>query len=151
MSNLAGLHLPKRVFWIFRFKQFVSTTRATSRQMPPEARYQDEFYRCCHAVAHGAVVTFLNRGWADFYIPSKKWGVELLHDGGDDLEGRYGRFTGNGKYSLLDVDDFIVLDFRTCRVGDPHFDMRLVSLGPSLCLIVFSPFGSPKSLSCRFQ
>jgi hypothetical protein len=98
-------------------------------QAPPEAKFQDEFYRCCHAVSHCAIVTFpefgTEHGWVDFYIPSRKWGMGLLR-GGNDLEGYCGRFTGNGKYTTYGIDDFIVLDFRQRNVRDPHPRMCLV-------------------------
>lgn len=53
----------------------------------PEAQYQDEFYRCCYTYSYSksSLVSFAEFGMAkgrvDFYIPAKKWGVELLRDG----------------------------------------------------------------------
>jgi hypothetical protein len=58
-------------------------------QRPPEAQYQDEFYRCCHSYSKGSLVTFpefgTKNGRVDFYISAKHWGVELLRNG-DRLE-----------------------------------------------------------------
>ena len=50
-----------------------------------EAQYQDEFHGCCHTYSKSSLVSFAEFGMAkgrvDFYIPAKKWGVELLRDG----------------------------------------------------------------------
>ena len=93
-------------------------------QRPPEAQYQDEFYRCCHALARGSTVSFpefgTTDGRVDFYIPSRKWAIELLREG-NDLAGHYGRSSKRGKYiASLPIDDFIVLDFRVTRVVAEH-------------------------------
>ena len=54
-------------------------------QTLPEAQYHDEFYRCCYDLTTGSLTTLSEFSTADrrvdFYIPSKKWGVELLRDG----------------------------------------------------------------------
>lgn len=89
-------------------------------QRPPEAQFQDEFYRCCHAYSKGSVLTFpefgTKTGRVDFYIPTKKWGVELLRDG-DQLEQHSARFSQTGNYGkTLCLLDHIVLD---CRVNNP--------------------------------
>ena len=93
-------------------------------QRPPETRFQDEFYRCCHECSNGSLVTFLEFGTAkgrvDFYIPSQKWGVELLRDG-DQLEKHSGRFSKGGKYAKpLPLSDYIILDCRRTRPGRAH-------------------------------
>ncbi|KAG8791597.1 hypothetical protein FRC16_000353 [Serendipita sp. 398] len=90
---------------------------------PPEAQFQDEFYRCSHLYS-GGLVTFPEygtaKGRADFYIPTKKWGVELLRDG-DRLEKHAGRFSDQGAYAkTMDFDDYIILDFRTSMPRDKH-------------------------------
>lgn len=62
--------------------KMLSTTRRVGPagyvQRPPEAQYQDEFYRCCHVHSHGSLVSFPEFGTAkgrvDFYIPAKKMG-----------------------------------------------------------------------------
>lgn len=50
-------------------------------QAVPEAQYQDEFYRSCYDLTTGSLTTLSEFGTADgrvdFYIPFKKWGVEL--------------------------------------------------------------------------
>ncbi|KAG8767028.1 hypothetical protein FRC15_005954 [Serendipita sp. 397] len=93
-------------------------------QRPPEAQFQDEFYRCSHLYSKGSLITFPEygtaRGRVDFYIPTKKWGVELLRDG-DRLEKHTGRFSGRGAYAqTMDFEDYIILDFRTSRLRDKH-------------------------------
>jgi hypothetical protein len=98
-------------------------------QRPPEAQYQDEFYRCCHAYSNGSLITFPEygtaKGRADFYIPSRQWGVELLREG-DRLEQHSGRFSRSGSYeTTLPVSDYIILDCRNTWPKHPH---------PSMCI-----------------
>lgn len=93
-------------------------------QSVPEAQYQDEFYRCCYDLTAGCLVTFPEFGTAegrvDFYIPSKRWGVELLRDG-QLLDQHSGRFSPTGSYgATLDIDKYIILDFRKKRVMRSH-------------------------------
>ena len=90
-------------------------------QRPPESQYQDEFYRCCHICSNGSLVTFPEFGTvvgrADFYIPAKKWGVELELLLDDDRLARHsGRFSDSGSYqTALPLSDHIILDFRQTR------------------------------------
>jgi hypothetical protein len=97
-------------------------------QRPPEAQYQDEFYRCCHTYSSGSLLTFPEYGTAakgrvDFYIPTKQWGVELLRDG-DRLAQHSGRFSPtSGSYETTPhLSDYIILDCRvtTPTVAHPH-------------------------------
>jgi hypothetical protein len=97
-------------------RKFGNTT-----QTVPEAQFQDEFYRACAHHTQGDVVSFpefgTKRGRVDFFIPSKKWGVELLCNG-DRInahserftEGEYGKWIKQGK-----MTDYIVVDFRMKR------------------------------------
>ena len=104
----------------------LSTTRRVSStghvQHPPEAQYQDEFYRCCYTHSNGLLVTFpefsIAKGQVDFYIPAKEWGVELLRDG-DQLAQHSGRFSLQmGSYgTTLSLTDYIILD---CRKTQPR-------------------------------
>jgi len=54
----------------------------SSVQSVPEAQFQDEFYHACAAYMNNSVVSFpefgMRCGRIDFFIPSKKWGIELL-------------------------------------------------------------------------
>jgi len=84
-------------------------------QRPPEAQFQDEFYRCCHRYSKGSLVTFpeygKKSGRADFYLPSKKWGIEIMRDG-NQLEQRSMRFSSTGAYGgTMALSDYIILDF----------------------------------------
>jgi hypothetical protein len=92
-------------------------------QSIPEAQYQDEFYRCAHVHSGGSVAAFpefgTTRGRVDFYMKSKKWAIELLRNG-DRLEEHVKRFTQGGKYSGLDIDDYVVLDCRTTTPAIAH-------------------------------
>jgi len=101
----------------------LSSPSASSTQQPPEAQFQDEWYRCCHLYSKGSLITFPEFGNAsgrvDFYIPVKKWGVELLRDG-DGLENHSSRFTGTGAYAKMEFEDYIILDFRTTSPQKPH-------------------------------
>lgn len=99
-------------------------------QRPPEAQYQDEFYRCCHMCSNRSLVTFPEfgtaKGWVDFYIPSKKWGVKLLRDG-DQLSNHSSRFSIGGQYATtLSLSDYIILDCRRIRPTLAH---------PSKCIL----------------
>jgi hypothetical protein len=95
----------------------------SSQQRPPEAQFQDEFYRCCHMHSDGSLITFPEfgdaKGRIDFYIPFKKWGVELLRDG-DRLANHSSRFTNPGAYSKMEFEDYVILDFRTTRPSLAH-------------------------------
>jgi len=93
-------------------------------QRPPEAQYQDEFYRCCHISSNGSLVTFPEsgtaKGWADFYIPAEEPGVDLLRDG-NQLENHFGRFSKTESYrTALPLSDYIILGCRTTHPEEPH-------------------------------
>jgi len=99
-------------------------------QRPPEAQYQDEFYRCSHAYSNGSLVTFpefgLTNGRVEFYIPFKQWGVELLREG-NRLEQHSSWFSPFGSYgTTIQLSDYIMLDFRNTWPTHPH---------PSMCII----------------
>ncbi|PVF96379.1 hypothetical protein CPB86DRAFT_762176 [Serendipita vermifera] len=97
---------------------------ASNKQRPPEAQFQDEFYRCCHKYSNGSLISFPKFGNATgrihFYIPVKKWGMELVCEG-DGLENHSSRFSVKGAYAAMDFKDYIILDFRTTvpRRGHP--------------------------------
>jgi hypothetical protein len=106
-------------------------------QRPLEAQYHDEFYRCCHVLSNGSIVSFPEFGCAkgrvDFYIPAKQWGVELLREG-NRLADHCGRFSSSGSYAtMLALSDHIILDCRTSCPRDPHPSMCIHSL--SLCSV----------------
>jgi hypothetical protein len=92
---------------------------STTPQPIPEAQFQQEFYRACCVYTRGCVTTFPEcgtpKGRIDFFIRSKKWGVELLRDG-VRLLGHNSRFTA-GEYGTWLHDgtmkDYIMIDFRS--------------------------------------
>ena len=93
-------------------------------QRPPEAQYQDELYRCCHAFSEGSLLTLpefgMAKGRVDFYVPAKHWGIELLRDG-NWLASHWGRFSHGGPYTeSLPLTDYIIVDCRTTRPRQGH-------------------------------
>ena len=66
-----------------------SRIRSDFSDCPLETRYQFEFYRGPFAATGGGVhicpelLTALGacRGWIDFFVPDKKWGIELTREG----------------------------------------------------------------------
>jgi hypothetical protein len=112
-------------------------------QRPPEAQYQDEFYRSSRVFSKGSIVTFPEYGAAsrrvDVYIPAKEWGIELLCDG-DELAQHSGRFSKGGSYATaLPCSDYIILDFRNTRPRVPH-PRRQIFLFSLLPLMTYSGF-----------
>ena len=88
-------------------------------QTIPEAQFQHEFYRACGRYTKDVVLTFPEcgtpKGRIDFFIHSKKWGIELLRDGDrlvahNDryITGEYSKWIEEGK-----MDDYIMIDFRS--------------------------------------
>jgi len=103
-----------------------------SSTSPPEAQYQQEFYRCVFeatfghvritpefASAKNAKVT----GRIDLFIPNSKWGIEITRDG-SRLNAHDARFQDNGAYGAWTksgmMDDYIFLDFRRGVPRKPH-------------------------------
>jgi hypothetical protein len=91
-----------------------------------ESQFKDEFYRACTAHTRNCVVSFpefgTKHGQMDFFIPSKKWGIELLRKGNRLLphikpftEGEYGSWVTAGT-----MKDYIVLDFRLSKPPNKH-------------------------------
>jgi hypothetical protein len=107
-------------------------------QSIPEAQFQDEFYSASSKHANGSV-SFpefgTKNGRIDFFIRSKKWGVELLRDGNRlgqharrFTEGEYGKWIAKGWMS-----DYIIIDFRTRPPKIVHRGKLLVDI----CQIVY--------------
>jgi hypothetical protein len=117
---------------ISRFKRsqmFIPIRRAgigsAKSDKPPEAQYQDEFYRALHDATSGAVrisPEFASArgakvaGRIDFFIPVVKWGIEITREG-SRLEEHNSRFSAQGAYGAWlktgDMEDYILLDCRT--------------------------------------
>lgn len=109
----------------------------------PEAQYQDEFYRTVFSATAGSVCIspeFASArgahlvGRIDFFIPTVKWGIEIIRDG-HQLSEHNSRFTRSGAYGAWlksgDMTDYILLDFRTKSLRKCHPDI------PNLFHIVF--------------
>ena len=93
-------------------------------QRVPEAQYQDEFYRCCHVLSRGSLVTFpefgTTEGRVDFYVPTKEWGIELLRDD-NQLASHCGRFSEGRSYRMtLPLSEYIIIDCRTTHPKKLH-------------------------------
>lgn len=87
-------------------------------QRTPEAQYGDEFYRACMDHTEGSVMALsefgTKEGRIDFYLPSRRWGIEILRDG-KEIQDHNNRFI-SGAYSKWvvggEMEDHILLDFR---------------------------------------
>ena len=103
-----------------------------SADLPPEAQYQDEYYRSLLAItcgnvritpefasARGAKVA----GHIDFLIPGVKWGIEITRQG-DRLNNHASRFEAGGAYNEWledgDMTDYVLLDCRTTIPRTSH-------------------------------
>jgi len=102
-------------------------------QSIPEAQFQDEFYSASSKHAHGSV-SFpefgTKDGRIDFFIRSKKWGIELLRDG-NRLGQHVRRFTEGeyGKWIEREwISDYIIIDFRTRYPRSVHRGKLLVDV-----------------------
>ncbi|PVF96575.1 hypothetical protein CPB86DRAFT_708701, partial [Serendipita vermifera] len=106
-----------------------------SDHRPPEAQYQEEYYRCVHEITDGNVVISpeyaaaagTRPGRIDFSIPTKKWGIELTRDG-SKLKEHASRFADDGAYGqwlqTSDMLDYVLLDFRNTQPIQPHQAIR---------------------------
>jgi len=89
-----------------------------------ERTWQMEFYRAASScLGHLSTVSpdvgkvFGSEGFLDFYVNDiKQWGIELTRDG-NNLEEHAER--PQGIYSLIDMKEYVVLDFRKSRVNKP--------------------------------
>ena len=92
-----------------------------SQPKPVEAQYQDEFYRgFTHVAGRGVPISSewsrTKDGRVDFYIPEKKWAIELLRDH-NRVDEHISRFKEGGKYHpwLKEniIKDWIIIDCAT--------------------------------------
>ena len=92
-----------------------------SQPKPVEAQYQSEFYRgFVHTAGQGVPISSewsrTKDGRVDFYIPEKKWAIELLRDHGE-VDEHISRFKVGGKYHpWLEekmIEDWIIIDCAT--------------------------------------
>ncbi|KAI9435209.1 hypothetical protein F5148DRAFT_989926, partial [Russula earlei] len=95
-------------------------------ERPPEAQYQDEFYRRMFVVTSGNVRVspeFTIAGCIDFLIPLADWGIKITRDG-SLLKQHASHFEEKRAYRQWlkagYMKDYILLDFRTTSVRDGH-------------------------------
>ncbi|KAI9748559.1 MAG: hypothetical protein M4579_007189 [Chaenotheca gracillima] len=108
---------------------------------PPEARYQDEFYRACHETLGGHI--YLTSEWSpagrkgrvDFRLKSQKWAIKCVREG-DRLRNHVDRFMPEGVFfdwiRLGHIEDHLLIDFRTTPIPENMGDV------PFLVFAVFS-------------
>jgi hypothetical protein len=99
---------------------------------PIEARYQFELYRGLFAATGGGVricpelytAPGARKGCIDFFIPEKKWGIELIREGTPSLSEHSSCFGLGNKYGAWltsnDMVDYIILDCRTDIPPSPN-------------------------------
>ncbi|THC95003.1 hypothetical protein EYZ11_005515 [Aspergillus tanneri] len=106
---------------------------------PPEAPFQDEWYRAFSSlVGHGVGISSKwspqDNGRVDFRIIGPAWGVEVLRDG-DQLSEVCDRFQENGRYHPLIADarlkDWLILDCRHSRPQKYRMIQKTPSSSPS--------------------
>jgi hypothetical protein len=102
-----------------------------SADLPPEAHYQDEYYRSLLAITYGNVrisPEFASArgakvaGRIDFFIPGVKWGIENTREG-DRLNNHASRFEPDAYHKWLedgDMTDYVLLDCRTTIPSTSH-------------------------------
>jgi hypothetical protein len=106
---------------------------STKPQRIPEAQFQQEFYRACCVYTGGCVTTFPecgpSKGRIDFFIRSKRWGVELLRDGvrlrdhnSRFTTGEYGTWVQNGN-----MNDYILVDFRSKKPNQARSGKQIIT------------------------
>jgi hypothetical protein len=111
-------------------------TRGDLSTMPqpiPDTQFQQEFYRACGVYTGGCVTTFPEcgtpKGRIDFFIRSKKWGVELLRDG-VRLREDHSRFA-NGEYGVWlqdkKMENYIMIDFRSKRPSQARSGKQIIT------------------------
>jgi hypothetical protein len=111
--------------------------RQTQEESPPEAAYQKEFYASLYRTIDGAFYVSpefssakgFRKGRIDFFIPSEKWGVELLRDGSEPSE-HSSQFDDIGDYGVwlptAEMLDYIILDFRLTKPIRAHLDSKSI-------------------------
>lgn len=86
-----------------KLRQIIQGKVSAGEQVRPlEAQYQDEYYRAFSSIMPPGVAISSEWSWngdgrVDFYIPCKKWGIELLRDH-SRLSEHCDRFEPGGRY-----------------------------------------------------
>ncbi|KAG8822700.1 hypothetical protein FRC17_009488 [Serendipita sp. 399] len=145
-SNFSGdlFALIQAIVARFRLNKLSRSDRRVEpdERTPPEAQYLNEWYRSLHEIMMGnavispeyATAPGKRAGRVDFFIPSKKWGIEIIRDG-SKLREHSDRFL-TGAYSALvhsgDIVDYALLDFRHTVPTVPTPDI------PKIFYVVFN-------------
>ncbi|KAL4918955.1 hypothetical protein BDW62DRAFT_210128 [Aspergillus aurantiobrunneus] len=104
-----------------------------SRLHEKEVQYQDEFYRSFNLVAGREVPTCstysrTSNSEIDFYIPEKKWAVDLLRDN-DHIDDHVARFKKRGSYYSWIQDgrikDWVIINYTTSSPAREYSETRL--------------------------
>lgn len=131
----------------FSRKNLLTSNFSTSTiSRPPEAQFQDEWYRAFYTVVgHGVAISSEwssdGSGRIDFRVKDPAWGFELLRDG-DRLSHHCSRFLPQGSYHRWITQgfltDWIILDCRhsvpkkyseTSRYGNAITKQRELTVG----------------------
>jgi len=121
LPNLCKEILREFSIMILRHSAEGKKISTASQPRPVEAQYQDEFHRgFVHVVGLGVPISSewsrTKDGRVDFYIPEKKWAIELLRDH-NRVDEHISRFKEGGKYHpwLKEnmVNDWIIIDCAT--------------------------------------
>jgi len=144
-----------KVVGLFKYSQLALPIRragpVNTSDKPREAQYQDEFYRALHDFTKGSVLVSpefasasdaSEAGRIDFYIASKKWGIEITRDG-KKLQQHSDRFWETGAYGRWlasgEMTDYILLDCRSTMPVKHHASQSSLLLYKTLtksCLLV---------------
>lgn len=126
----------------------------SARPRPPEAQFQDEWYRAFKSllgpdVAISSEWSRYGDGSIDFRIVGPAWGIELLRDG-NRLAEHCNRFSDKGAYHQCIkngwIKDWIILD---CRHSEPR---KYNVGGTKLWRVVFkNDYSSARVLDCDNQ
>ncbi|CAH1762255.1 10895_t:CDS:2 [Entrophospora sp. SA101] len=86
-----------------------------------ERVWQMEFYRAIYSclpdemhISPDVGRIFSTDGVVDFYISEPQWAIELLIDG-IDMKRHHERFQDGGRYSLIPIKSYLILDIRETR------------------------------------
>ncbi|PVF96831.1 hypothetical protein CPB86DRAFT_816074 [Serendipita vermifera] len=122
-SEATPLDFVKRVLRRFSSSRLFSIRQGKSPfiKNQSDVNYRQEFYRVCGV----SIVTFpefvCGKGSTEFYIPSRKWAIKILHEGGE-VEESSGKFSFEHYKKCMPVEDYIVLDCRRNTPGTTQAD-----------------------------
>jgi hypothetical protein len=87
----------------------------------PGPQCPQEFYRCCDPRNVQIFPDFGSRpGHVDFYIPAKRWAIELLYGEENTTREPCMRFSGVYSHPCMPISDHMILDCRQNRPTRGH-------------------------------